>query len=177
MKYQEALLTAYAVMKEIRPSCRKIEIAGDIRRRCPEIRSIELLAISREEDLFNLFGEAIAPYLLIEDWVHSCGLRFAKNGPKYKRFKWRDIWVDLYVTSEYQWGLQMALRTGCRQFASWLTTPRRKGGALPGYMKIAEGWLWMNGHQIPTLTEPNFFAAIEAEWIRPDLRTAKVWRN
>jgi len=177
MKYQEALLSAYEVMKDIRPYCKKTEIVGDLRRRCPEVRSIELLAISREEDLFDLFGETIAPYLLIEDWVINCGFEFAKNGPKYKRFRWHDIWIDLYVTSNYQWGLQMALRTGNQAFASWLATARRKGGALPGYMKIKDGWLWMNDKRIPTLTESNFFAAIETEWIRPDLRSAKVWRN
>ena len=126
MKYNDALLAAHHLMKDIRPFCKQLEVTGDLRRRCPEIRTIELLAISREEELFNLFGEYVTPYNLIESWVNSSGLVFAKNGPKYKRFLWGTVWVDLYVTSEYQWGLHMALRTGNRKFVKWLLTPREE---------------------------------------------------
>lgn len=175
MKYQHGLIQAHKVMKLIQPYCRKLEIVGALRRRCPEVNSIELLAISREEEITDLFGEVVQPYFLTEDWVHTCDLNFLKNGPKYKRFFWQDSWVNLYLTSKYQWGLHMAIRTGCRQYSRWLVTPKRKGGALPGYMRVKDGWLWSHERQMITLTEPNFYNCIEAEWIRPELRTAKVW--
>lgn len=177
MKYQNALISANSIMRIIQPYCKKLEIVGGLRRRCPEVNSIELLAVSREEDVVNLFGEVVQPYQLIDEWVCSCGLHFAKNGRKYKQFFWQGIGIDFYLTTEYQWGLHLALRTGCNQFAKWLVTPKRNGGALPGYMQVKDGWLWSNEKKIVTLTEPNFFASIETEWIRPDRRTADIWRR
>lgn len=175
MKYQDGVIQANKIMKLIQPYCRRLEIVGALRRRNPNVDSIELLAVSREEEITNLFGEQIEPYKLIDDWVASCGLRFLKNGPKYKQFYWKDRRVDLYITSKYQWGLHMAIRTGCKQYSRWLVTPKRKGGTLPGYMRIHDGWLWSNDKQMITLTEPNFYNCINTEWIRPEFRTAEVW--
>jgi len=177
VEYQIALLKAHQVMKSLQPYCKQVEIVGDLRRRCPKVRSIELLAVSREEEVYDLFGELVAPFPLIDDWVYSCGLNFTKNGPKYKCFCWEEVKVDLFLTSQYQWGLHLALRTGSRPYARWLVTPKRKGGALPGYMQVHDGWLWSRDKKIVTLTEPNFFSCIEAEWIRPEKRTAEVWRQ
>jgi len=171
MEYPKAIQFANSLLREIQPYCRKVEIVGDIRRRCKEVKSIEILAVSREEEVFNLFGESVTAYLIIEDWVHSCGLNFAKNGAKYKNFIWNGDWINLYLTSPYQWGLhtrrvlRMALRTGNPHYASWLVTPKRKGGALPGMMCVKDEWLLCNNKQIVTQTEVNFYEAINVDCI------------
>jgi DNA polymerase/3'-5' exonuclease PolX len=183
MKYSEAIQSAKSLIKEIQPYCKNVEIVGDIRRRSEEVKSIEILAVSREEEVFNLFGESVSGYQLIEDWVHSCGLNFSKNGPKYKQFFCNDGskspsgWINLYLTSTYQWGLHMAIRTGDQNYASWLVTPRRKGGAMPGTMCVKDGWLLCNKKKIITLTERNFYESIDMDWVRPEERKENVWRK
>jgi len=177
MEYPKAIQSANSLLREIQPYCKKVEIVGDIRRRSEEVKSIEILAVSREEEVFNLFGESVTAYLIIEDWVHSCGLNFAKNGAKYKKFIWNGDWINLYLTSTYQWGLHMALRTGNPHYASWLVTPKRKGGALPGIMYVKDGWLLCNSKRIVTQTELNFYEAIDIDWVRPEERNEKVWRR
>ncbi len=177
MEYSKAIQFANSILREIQPYCRKVEFVGDLRRRCDEVKSIEILAVSREEEVFNLFGESVSAYQLIEDWVHSCGLNFSRNGPKYKQFHWNDHWVNLYLTSPYQWGLHMAIRTGNPHYASWLVTPRRKGGALPGTMCVKDGWLLCNNKKIITQSEANFYDAIDIDWVRPEERTGNVWRR
>ncbi len=177
MEYSKAIQYANSILKDIQPFCKKVEIVGDLRRRCEEVRSIEILAVSKEEEVFNLFGECVSAYQIIEDWVHSCGLNFSKNGSKYKQFYWNGQWVNFYLTSNYQWGLHMAIRTGNSHYSSWLVTPRRKSGALPGMMQIKDGWLFCNNKRIFTLTEANFYEAIDIEWIRPEERTGNVWNS
>ncbi len=175
MEYPKAIQFANSLLREIQPYCKKLEIVGDIRRRCEDVKSIEILAISREEEVYNLFGESVSAYPLIEDWVHSCGYNFSKNGTKYKQFYWNNHRINFYLTSPYQWGLHMAIRTGNPHYASWLVTPRRKGGALPGMMCVKDGWLLCNNKQIATQTEVNFYEAINVDWIRPEDRNEKVW--
>ncbi len=177
MEYQIAMINANSLLKKIRPYCKKLEIVGDLRRHCPAVETIEILAISREVEMLDLFGEAVKPFQMINEWVSLCGLQFAKNGSKYKQFFWKGLWVNLYLTTEYQWGLHMAIRTGCTQFSKWLVTPKQKGGALPGYMQVKNGWVCSKDKKIVTLTEPNFFTTIDTEWIRPDLRTADIWKR
>jgi DNA polymerase/3'-5' exonuclease PolX len=177
MEYSKAINHANSLLRVIQPYCKKIEIVGDIRRRCEDVRTIEILIVSREEKVYDLFGESVSPYPIINDWVQKCGLDFQKNGPKYKQFLWRDQWVNLYLTSAYQWGLHMAIRTGNNQYSKWLVTHRRKGGALPGMMCVRDGWLLCNTKKIITLTENNFFEAIDIEWIRPEERTGSIWRG
>lgn len=177
MKYQNTLIQANKLLKEIQPYCKKVEIVGDLRRRCPEVYSIDILAEPRQEEVVDLFGDVVQAYDFIEEWVADCGLHFSKNGRKYKQFLWQDVWVNLYLTSHYQWGLHLAIRTGCELYAKWLVCSGDKGGALPPEMQIREGWVWFRNKQIPTLTEPDFYEVIETEWIRPELRTAEVWRG
>jgi len=47
MKYSEILLIAEQVKAELQPHCIRIEIAGSIRRKKPECRDIEIVAIPK----------------------------------------------------------------------------------------------------------------------------------
>lgn len=175
MEYSEAILKAYDIRKILKPYCVEIQVAGSLRRKRPEIKDIELIAISKEIELKNLFGECVEPYLVIEEFVEDYGFQFSKNGPKYKKFLYEGISIDLFITTKYQYGLHMALRTGSKEYSRWLVTPKRKGGAMPGYMSVSGGWLTANGKKIITYTEQDFFRAIETEWVRPDQREVGLW--
>jgi len=168
----------YQKIKEsLMPFCKRVAYVGDLRRHCPEVGRIEILAISRVMEVNPLFGGAVAPYPLVEDWVESCGMDLEINTPEYKKFIWEGEVVELYLTNEYRWGLQMALRTGCEAFTEWLMTNQGKGGALPDDMCIMDGWLCAGNKKLITMTEQNFFTCIETEWIRPSQRSKGIWRK
>jgi len=173
LKNSNANFKYQIIRKLLLPYCKKISCVGDLRRHCPEVDSIKILAIPRIEEVHPLFGGAVAPYSLVEDWVVSCGLDVVINTPEYKQFVWEGVNVELYLTNEYRWGLQMALRTGCEAFSEWLMTNQTKGGALPDDMCIMDGWLYAGDKKLITMTEQNFFTCIETEWIRPSQRSAR----
>lgn len=47
MKYEDAILIAERVKAELEPHCERIEIAGSIRRKKPEVKDIEIVAIPK----------------------------------------------------------------------------------------------------------------------------------
>ncbi|MGC9424030.1 hypothetical protein [Vibrio sp.] len=173
MKNSNANLRYQKIKKSLMPFCKKVECVGDLRRHCPDVKAIEILAISRVADVNSLFGGDVAPYSLVEDWVLGCGLDMVINTPEYKQFVLEGMNVELYLTNAYRWGLQMALRTGCEAFSEWLMTNQAKGGALPDDMRIMNGWLYAGDKKLITMTEQNFFTCIETEWIRPSQRSAR----
>ncbi len=173
MKNSNANFKYQMIKKLLMPYCKKVACVGDLRRHCPEVDSIEILALPRIEEVHFLFGGAVAPYSLVEEWVVSCGLDVIINTTEYKQFVWEGVNVELYLTNEYRWGLQMALRTGCEAFSEWLMTNQTKGGALPDDMCIMDGWLYAGDKKLITMTEQNFFTCIETEWIRPSQRSAR----
>lgn len=177
MENSNAKFKFQIIQNSLMPFCKRVASVGDLRRHCPDVERIEILAISRVVEVNPLFGRAVAPYPLVEDWVIDSGLRMEINRPEYKRLKWEGIDVDLFLTDEYRWGLQMALRTGCEGFTKWLVTNQRKGGALPENMSITGGWLCAGNKKLITMTEQNFFTCIETEWIRPSQRSEGNWRK
>jgi len=161
----------------LNPYCKQIKPAGDLRRHCRDVERIEILAIPKVIGFDPLFGNQVMPYPLIEDWVLNSQLYFSINTPEHKRFDWNGCLVDLYLTNKYQWGVMMALLTGSQQFSNWLMTHKDQGGALDEGIRVKDGWLLINEKRIPTITEQQFFQAIEIDWIRPEQRTEGIWRR
>jgi len=177
LKNSNANFRYQKIKKSLIPFCKKVECGGDLRRHCPDVKAIEILAIPRIEDVNPLFGGSVEPYSLVEDWVLSCGLDVVINTPEYKQFMWDNVNIEIYLTNEYRWGLQMALRTGSEAFSQWLMTNQAEGGALPDDMCIKNGWLYANDKKLITITEQNFFTCIETEWIKPQQRSKGNWRK
>jgi len=165
------------IRSSLYPYCKRVALVGDLRRQCFDDERIEILVISREVDVSFLFGELVGTYPMIDDWIMISEAWLLINKPDHKRFLWEGMRVDVYLTNEYQWGLQMALHTGCDQYAEWLLTNRKHGGALPDGMCVKDGWLLDQGKKIPTLTEQHFYDAIETEWIRPQQRSKGIWER
>lgn len=175
MRNSNATIKYNKLRNLLKPHCKQIKPAGDLRRHCRDVERIELLAIPKVIELDPLFGNQVMPYPLIEDWVLKSELYFSINTPDHKRFDWDGCLVDLYLTNKYQWGVKMALLTGCQQFTNWLITQKENGGALGNEMCVKDDWLVIKQARIPTISEQHFFEAIEVDWIRPELRTEGIW--
>jgi len=176
MPLNEALALAETVKAALLPGCERIEIAGSLRRRKPEIGDIELVAVPKQETVADLFGKPVAVRSLLDDVIAAAGYPVIKGDRKYKQLDLGNITCDLFLQPDpATWGVNMLLRTGCADFSHWLVTPRQKGGAMPGWMQSKDARLWAKGSPLDTPEEADVFRLMGLRWIEPEERTQAFW--
>jgi DNA polymerase/3'-5' exonuclease PolX len=161
---------AQNLVKQLAPFCKRIEIAGSVRRNKPEVGDIELVAIPVFE--FDMFGNVSEEHQLDGVCWEEFG-KVIKNGHKYKQIELKDgINLDLFiVTPPAQWGVVFTIRTGSAEFSHRLVTPRKFGGMMPSNYKVQGGAIWSNNHIIETPEESDVFDLIGVPFIAPEKRT------
>jgi DNA polymerase/3'-5' exonuclease PolX len=191
-KTRVPLAVAVAISEEARallfPVCERLEVAGSIRRRRPDVGDVELVAVPKTAPVrVDLFGTVVAERDLLHErcerlleagtLAHRLGGDGRRAfGRKYKRLLFRGetgtMPLDLFaVTGSAQWGAIYAIRTGPGFFAKRLVTSRLHGGLMPSGMLEREGALWEGGRLLATPEEEDFFAALGLAWIPPEQRT------
>ena len=165
---------------ELTPGCKRIAVAGSVRRGEPFVHDVELVAIPKLVMIADLFGAPTNSYSMLDAELHRLTLHQLKGGEKYKQFALPEgINLDLFITTREQWGWIFVLRTGHRDFNKWLVTPRRHGGALPGYIKSQGGWLTNGNGPIRTPEESDVFRMLGVEWFEPQYRCTEhreMWK-
>ncbi len=172
MEYKQAFEIAARLVEHLQPYCERVEIAGSVRRKRPEVKDIEIVALPCLQIGTNLFGEAVQTYDLIDG---ATGLgRFIKNGPKYKQIYLPEgVMLDLFcVIPPAQWGYLFAIRTGPAAFSKRLVTARKFGGWMPSYVKPEDGVIKSGGHIIRMPEEADLFRFCGLPWIEPENRDA-----
>ena len=108
LKYAHELATKYKEL--LAPFCERIEIAGSIRRRKLEVKDIELVLIPRPRDIREL-----------KTAVDGIGKRVkGQITGKYTQRRLQEyggINIDIFIVSLDTWGMQMALRTGPKEYS------------------------------------------------------------
>ncbi len=139
------------VIKRLSPYCSRIEIAGSVRRKRPEVNDIDLVLIP--SDLWKLHSAIM-------------GLGSVKmSGMKIQRVMVGIVQVDLYFASEETWGTLLLIRTGSTENNILLCTMARgRGWQLKA---SGEGLLDENGQRIAGDTEASIFEALEVPWQEP----------
>ncbi len=177
MGYEDALAIAEKVKAVLAPGCKRIEVAGSLRRRKPEIGDIELVAIPKMAPVMNFFGDTVAERSLVDD-ILAANYRVLRGNNKYKKLDLGVIECDLFLQPDPRtWGMNFMIRTGCAEFAKWMVTERRKGGAMPSYMYSAEAMLFDGAHLIPTPEEEDVFREMGLKWIPPEERVMGFWNQ
>ena len=176
---------ATELMIGLRRYCERIEIAGSIRRRRPDVHDIELVCIPRREPLLvDFFGQVVGYRDQLHEFVEQAVAagrlehRLDKNGrpafgEKYKRLQFKGIGLDLFsVIEPAQFGMIFVIRTGSADFTHRLVTQQRFGGLLPNYWSVRDGALWNErGELITTPEEADVFTALGMDWIAPEVRS------
>jgi len=158
MKLEEARKIAEKYLDLLEPFCRRIQIAGSIRREKPEVHDIELVCIPKDNP--QDFGS-------FTNIVNS--LEKVKGEPtgRYTQRKLPEgINLDLFMANEENWGLIFAIRTGSADFSHKILAC---GWVKAGY-KSKDGMLTKNGQEIECREEEDLFKIIGIPFVEPRLR-------
>lgn len=171
------------------PACERIEVAGSIRRRRPEVKDLELVAVPRiETEEAGLWGEPTEVDRLNERVASlvtdDTGLEYRRveihradgstdwqyrNGPSYKALSWQGLPVDLFVVQKpADWGVLFTIRTGPADWSQRLVTDCQRW-----FMRVEGGRLLHHGEHVPCPEERDFLAAIGQPWVEPSERSAE----
>lgn len=173
---------ARAIVGELAPACERIEIAGSIRRKKPDVGDIELVLVPRMVDgAPDLLGavtertsalEPVLARLAAEGRLVDHPEKREADGDKYKR-RWAaklGIQVDLFlVTPPAEWGPLFTIRTGSAAYSQRLVTALHARGrrCVAGAVRERLG----HGAVVPCPEEVDFFRACGVPMLPPERRT------
>lgn len=160
MQYEEALALAEQVRGQLAPHCERIEIAGSIRRKKPEVKDIELVAIPKPYDT-GLFESGVAA--VVNAWPKVKGTLPCKYT---QRILPGGMVLDLFFADRTNWGLIYAIRTGSAAYSHEVLA---KGWVARGYHS-SEGRLLYQGKEVPVLEEEDLFRRIGIRYVEPEYR-------
>jgi DNA polymerase (family 10) len=163
MKLNEALEIAQELAKQLAPHCYRIEVAGSIRRKRPEVKDIELVCIPKPYDV-GLFQTGIAS--VVNQWEKVKGELPCKYTQRQLH---GGIKLDLFMATPENWGLILAIRTGSAEYSHKVLGAAWKAR---GY-KSVNGMLAYNGKEIAVRSEEELYTRIGLTWIAPEKREYK----
>lgn len=176
---------AVEIIYLILPYCERLAIVGSLRRGKPDVGDIELLAVPRLTERFDMFGMSHGTEVdalddrcreLVALGVFQNRLDKADRpafGSKYKRLLFQGVGLDLFaVTEPAEWGVLSIIRTGSADFSHRLVTPVEKGGWMPAGMVCRDGAFWnlASGSKFTTPEEHDAFAALGRAYVEPSER-------
>ena len=171
------------------PWCERIEVAGSIRRKKPEVGDIEIVAIPKMG--VDLFGDcdpkqdhlAARLMVMIRDGAISKLPEINPEktrpawGQKYKKFfvtlndTLGEMQVDLFCCDAKNWGNMFTIRTGSSEFSAALIeriknqTPYRQ---QDGYLVDTT-----RGTVLEVASEQDYFKLAGVGWVNPENRTGR----
>lgn len=171
MQRAEAQQRANELMMALSPLCRRVAVAGSIRRLKDEVKDIEIVCSPRV--LPDLLGEEM-PIPEFGAEIAKLG-KLLKRGPRYKQLDLGDINADIFIVGvPAQWGVIMTIRTGSAEFNKWAVTAKRYGGGMPNDSVMMHGCVYRKGEMIEMPEEEDFLHYIGVGWVEPAKRTADL---
>lgn len=174
---REAERVAGYWIERLAPHCKRINIAGSIRRKCETVGDIEIVAVPKLLP-FETFAEDIRTARIV-----ACkGFRnFSKA--KYLQFidKWYNVQIDLFLATPETWGVIFAIRTGSAEFSHGLMNQANRFG-LTSYkgrltqqsnvIRDKSGKPKAMGLSAPLETpeETDVFRALKIQYVEPPMR-------
>lgn len=175
-----AEITATELRDRLAPFCERIEIAGSVRRRKPEVKDLELVAVPRFEERSgaDLWGSTERVDLLldhiatmpdfpprsVETHRADGSVEYVRKvGEAYQAREYRGIPVDLFIVRPpAEWGVIFALRTGPGDWNTRIVTDCKRF-----FRRVEAGRVWHFGVTIPCPEEADFFRAVGQPWLDP----------
>ena len=154
----EAQRLADFVVEHLKPYADRIEVAGSIRRKRPEVHDIDIVLIPH--------GLPFIWPTYIERAMANIGATKVKGGEKLMQFALRNQQVDLYRASEEDWGMQLLRWTGSKEHNVKLCN---RAISLGMKLAVSRG-LEKDGKGIASRTEDDIFRALKMKYVPPEER-------
>jgi DNA polymerase (family 10) len=151
---ERAQRIASKIIELLAPDCKRIEIAGSIRRRRPWVNDIDIVLIPRDH------------------WeLHNKLLRLGQmkmSGSKIARVMYGDIQIDFYFANEESWATLLLVRTGSAAHNVKLASlAKSRGWHLHAN---GDGLFDDNGKRIAGDSEESIFKALGLRYLPPEKR-------
>ncbi len=125
----DAQFVAEGLVRLLEPACERIAIAGSIRRRKPDVGDIELLCVPTYREMRDLWGPYGRQDMLttrVQELMHK-GILQCRPAGKSKSYTFgpqnklmvhcaSGIPVDIFSTTQANWGMALLVRTGPAEF-------------------------------------------------------------
>ena len=164
MNLNQATEIAERIRAELAPHCERIEIAGSIRRRKPEVGDIEIVCIPKISEIGLFMGYDLAVdddfCVLVNRWPAVKG---KPTGKYTQRILPDGIILDLFIARPENWGLILAIRTGSAGYSNHVLA---YGWVKAGYRSI-DGMLHKGSEKITVREERDLFDLIGLAWSDP----------
>jgi DNA polymerase/3'-5' exonuclease PolX len=160
---KEVQKIAQKVLEQLKPHCERIEIAGSIRRKKPDVGDIEIVAIPKPYKI-GLFENGLAE--VVNKWERVKGdMEYGKT--KYtQRILPEGIKLDLFFAEHNNWGLIFAIRTGSADYSYKVLA----SGWVENGFKSEDGYLCREGEKYDVPEEKDLFKLIGIKYIEPEER-------
>jgi DNA polymerase (family X) len=142
---------ANKIFKSIKPFCKKIEIAGSIRRKEKNPVDIDIVLIPKNK-------------IELEKYLKQKG-KFIQGGEQKSRWRIEGVIVELYYTNKEEWGAALLAYSG--KFGSVIglrIIAKRKG------FKLNQHGLFKKGKRIAGKTEREIYFALGRKLKSPENR-------
>lgn len=154
MELERAQKIADEVIKRLSPYCKKIEVAGSVRRKKSLVNDIDLVLIPA--GLWDLHSEIV-----------KLG-QVKMSGMKIQRVDYNGAQIDLYFANEDTWATLLLIRTGSKENNIRLCTQaKRKGWHLAAN---GDGLFDSDGKRIAGDTEESIYKELGLLYQRPEER-------
>lgn len=168
--YAQAIGIAVDLCNHLAICCRRIEIAGSIRRQTATVGDIELVCVPDTYAIPSTLFETVEQSRL-DDWFGAAGITPTKDGARYKQFAWQGLQVDLFVATPKNYGYIFMLRTGPADFARSMVTPAPYG-LKPPTVNVRDGFVYNYpaNQRLAVPDEAALFALWGMDYIAPSDR-------
>ena len=155
MELENALVIANEVVDKVKPFCKRVEIAGSIRRKRRHVNDVDIVLIP---------GDAWHLYEVIQKLKESQ----IAAGSKIERFIYKSLNIDLYYATSTNWATLLLIRTGSKE------NNRRLAGIAKAkdWHLFADGMGLMdeNNDRIAGDTEESIYKALGLPYQEPEER-------
>lgn len=158
---------AARIAERFGPFAERIQVAGSIRRRRPEVGDIDLVAIPKVSAGRDLFGAPQDPRNLLADEVRRVctaeGWSLIRDGVEFSIFESRGVQVDLWYATQETFASIFLCRTGSKEHNVWLAMR-----ALGRDSKwVPNRGLYVSGRPVPAENEEAIYAALGLPLLDP----------
>jgi len=155
MRLEEAQRLAEQITKEILPHCKRVEVAGSIRRKKSEVNDIDLVLIPKP----------LLKHRILNTLQRKMNGKVTKKGDKTSQVIIDGVRVDLYYALEENFAGLLLFRTGSMRNNLKLASRARSIG-----LRLAHYGVFNGDERVDDNTEEGIYRILSLEYKQPDER-------